>query len=166
MSGSGGWPEPPSTLGKASLSLQGSGREVAPPRGGAQPPGRGWGSAAGQPRGLSGHSCGKLHSGGGCARQRPGGRNVNEGSVTELVRYTDPGDPAGGGTAGLRAGKALRDPKASAGPPRPQQDPQSLSGTPRPQRDPKALQDPKASAGPQGFSGTLSCLWGQLIICR
>lgn len=127
---------------KRACPCRGSGWEVAPPWGGTQPPGRGWGSAAGQPGGLLGRSCRKLGSGGGCAWQRPGGGNVNELSVTELVRYTDLGDPAGGGTAGLGAGKALRDPKASAGS-------QGLSGTP------KALQGPKASAGPQGLSRTL-----------
>ena len=95
------------------------------------------GAGGALPGGLGdcqGVPAGSSAPGGGCARQRPGGGNVNEWSVTELVRYTDPGDPAGGGTAALGAGKALRDP-------------QGLSGTPRPQWD------PNASAGPCLVSG-------------
>ena len=104
------------------------------PRGGAQPPGRGWGSAAGRPRGLSGRSCWKLGS-----RRRvcPAKARRWECKRVECDRTCQihrPRGPCRGRNGGSRGWE---------GP----------AGPPRPQRGPKALQDPKASAGPQGPAG-------------
>lgn len=93
-----GWPEPPSTHSKASLSLQGQrsgggscpGRHTAPREGlkaGCQ-------AALGTVRAFLPQEAQLPEEG--VPHRRPGGGNVNEQSVTKLVRYTERGGPCRG----------------------------------------------------------------------
>lgn len=140
--GGPGWPEPPSTHGKASLSLQGQqsgggscpGRHTAPREGlkaGCQ-------AALGTVRAFLPQEAQLPEEG--VPHRRPGGGNVNEQSVTELVRYTERGGPCRGrGRWVPGLGRPCRTP-------RPQRDPVSSLGSADHLRM-RVPGDPQGSAG-------------------